>query len=89
MPSSIESRITALEQRLAHVDPAERQVFVIRWVNGDRTVDPVMAYSDGDGRTLHREPAESPETFQTRAEGWIRNEHRRDNPHCICVLSPA
>jgi len=84
--ATIESRIEALEAKLAHVAPEERKVFIIVGVNPDRTVAPIMTYSDWNGGELQREPGESSEAFQARAEAWVRFEHRHDDPRCLCAL---
>jgi len=86
MTTNIESRIEALEAKLVTIVPEERQVFIVVGVNPDRTVAPIVAYSDWNGHTLEREPEESPETFQARAEAWVRFEHRHDDPRCLCAL---
>ncbi len=84
--TNIESRIEALETRLLPSDPEERMVIFINWTSaiaGEALVD---SYSDGNGHELRREPDESPESFQARAEVWARFEHRHDNPTFACAL---
>ena len=86
MPSSIESRITALEQRLASVSPAERQVLTVRWVGDDSTADIVAGYSAGSGYELRREPDEDMDEFNRRATAWIRTECPHESPRSLAVL---
>ncbi len=85
--TNIESRIEALEAKLVLMStPRERLVIIINWTSaiaGEALVD---SYFDGNGHELRREPDESLESFQGRAEVWAQLEHRNDNPTLACVL---
>ncbi len=86
MATNIESRLERLEAKLLPSNPEERMVIFIMWtsaVSGGALVD---SYSDWNGHELRREPDESPESFQARAEAWARFEHRHDNPTFACAL---
>ena len=92
MATNIESRIEALEAKLVLSNPEERLVIFNIWVGRDSTPDQITAYSDGgysdeNERVLQRQPDESPELFEARAEAWARFEHRHDDPAFACVLS--
>lgn len=89
MVTSIESRLERLEAALVPADPEARMVVTIAWVKPDGPADPITGYSDGDGHTLEREEGELPETFQARAEAWVRMVHEHKDPLCCCVLFPV
>ncbi len=86
---NIESRIEALEAKLAPVDPDECRVFIIVAKNVDGSTDLVPAYSDGAGHTILREPGESPQDFDNRAVEWVRCEHPPKRANCGFVLTPV
>ncbi len=86
MATNIESRIEALEAKLVLSNPEERLVIFLIWTSAVSGEPLVTGYSDENGHTLQREPDESPESFQVRAEAWARFEHRHDNPTFACAL---
>lgn len=86
MTTNIEARLDKLEAKLAPVNPDERMVVIVVWVNADRTTDLVSGFSDGAGHTLEREPDEELEAFEDRARAWVRTKHPPEHPSSICVL---